>query len=282
MKLYTPVLIKLMPKHWDEEYFIIPLEPNLSANNVDTFDELKHKFEESDWGYYGEKVEIFLLTELDLPNDIEVFIEGLQPIYNESLMSEINSYNKMQSEDTVSCDEFDSLVLFKDLAYKIELYDTPYSDPRIGYFACYFAKECYWGNVYSKDYNWFECDNCGRNICEQNPSNGYHVQVHYNFRDYDYICNQCFSELIISGGMELDDLDNGIIGTWHGCEDFEKHNWEIVDDIFIRGLHSVECLREKIQKELIDNGFDFLIELCRLGLGGFEGSIALWKRKKVL
>lgn len=52
-------------------------------------------------------------------------------------------------------------------------------------------------------------DSCDREICEQNPSNGWHIQ----YRDYDgdRLCLRCYKDLILENGIDREKLEDGKI-----------------------------------------------------------------------
>ena len=59
------------------------------------------------------------------------------------------------------------------------------------------------------DFAYFTCHKCEREICEQNPKQGYHLQ----YRDYDgqMTCLKCYQDLIIENGVEREKLEEGFI-----------------------------------------------------------------------
>ena len=90
---------------------------------------------------------------------------------------------------------------------KVELYDHPFDNiPRIAYFHkkipaklkddryFKFHDSCKELIFERGDFNYFYCEGCGRIVCEQNPSNGWHVQ--YRIIGGEQFCLKCYEEKI--------------------------------------------------------------------------------------
>jgi hypothetical protein len=84
-----------------------------------------------------------------------------------------------------------------------ELFDTPWEDK--GREAWFCGDECEHLYRFSGDFEYPECDSCGRAVCTQNPSNGWHVQ----YRDHSElgrICLRCYEREILENGQPRADF----------------------------------------------------------------------------
>lgn len=59
--------------------------------------------------------------------------------------------------------------------FTMSLYHTPWDDEPTEHYFC--SEECQGKYFHENDFQYFTCDHCGRLICKQNPSNGWHIQV---------------------------------------------------------------------------------------------------------
>lgn len=160
-----------------------------------------------------------------------------------------------------------------------ETYDTPFSDlPRILCFCCEDCEE----KFLSDSFAYFYCHECAREICSQNPANGWHTQ--YREVNGEMVCLKCYEKMILKDGIE--------------CEDYEKHNirgmffssgneeainagWQSVEgfeDICLNSKESVEKYCNKAI-DLINKGYKCLNAWERLAYGGCEGYVTLFFKK---
>lgn len=173
---------------YDQEV-LMPLEANLNKEELETFEELKEKWEKAEWGYSKNVVEVSKVT-LYTEKEIQELEKQLylfeKPTYE---LDVIKNHN-----DTVECAEFD-VICFREQAYEAELYPTPYTEEvEPTHFCSWYAFDCYYGRKHSRDFAYFICENCGRDICEQNPSNGWDVQYRW-LTDDVIVCAKCFDEI---------------------------------------------------------------------------------------
>ncbi|MBW1697573.1 MAG: hypothetical protein JRH18_23965 [Deltaproteobacteria bacterium] len=86
-------------------------------------------------------------------------------------------------------------------------YDTPWDDEPQDKLFC--SDDCADTYMYEEPWVYFWCEPCEREICEQNPLNGWHIQ----YRDYGYerVCLSCYKDLILENGVERDKLESGHI-----------------------------------------------------------------------
>ena len=84
-------------------------------------------------------------------------------------------------------------------------YDTPWDEePETKYFC---SDDCGDSNMYEEPWAYFHCGVREREICEQNPMNGWQVQ--YREYDGDTVCLRCYQDLILENGLERERLESG-------------------------------------------------------------------------
>lgn len=187
-------------------------------------------------------------------------------------------------DDLVICDEF-GLQIYAELAIEREWYKTPFSDtPTPFYFSCDTAEQCFRGELYSKGFNWFDCPECGRTICEQNPNNGWMVQ--YRFVGDERVCNKCYEKNSLENGMELGD-DDSIPGLFGVTDDeLESHGYKPNNKYNYYGLgmgrnttYSDSARQELVDhlQKLTDDGVKWFIVYEDMAIGGLGGYISLWE-----
>lgn len=102
---------------------------------------------------------------------------------------------ELSSDATVECEETE-LTLFQALSVEKEAYSTPWSaNPQTLHFGHWHWMDCYMGQVYSKDFAYFDCVECNRTICQQDPSCGWTTQ----YRDPHYL-DESSGRLVCSDG----------------------------------------------------------------------------------
>lgn len=161
--------------------------------------------------------------------------------------------------------------------YQVSAYDTPWDDEPRDLDFC--SEECEVAYLYSDDFAYSHCAECGRLICQQNPKNGWHWQ----FRD-DYsgepVCLKCYEELVVDKGtLEIDEdkWENGNIpGMFH--DDGELEDWGYEQD---REYHSEkpEVVYNRV-KELDEQGYKCLVNYESISIVGDGGWFSLWKKPK--
>lgn len=177
------------------------------------------------------------------------------------------------TEPIVECDET-GLKVYRTSALMMEMYSTPWqNEPDDHYFLNYEAYSCYYGMIYSKDFAYFSCPNCGRDICEQNPANGYHIQ--YRIVDGEYMCLSCYEKMILADGIEYRDVD-GFAGMFLETEDIGNNGWKLHNSYFVN--HSNENYVKNKIRSLFKDGTKVLIQYDRLAYGGSEGSISVYTK----
>lgn len=160
------------------------------------------------------------------------------------------------------------------------VYDTPWDDEPIAKLFC--SDDCGDSYLYEEPWAYFMCGRCEREICEQHPMNGWHVQ----YRDYDgqMTCLRCYQELIIENGVECEKLEEGFIPgmffSWGNLEPL-KAGYREVDGFrkfYVSGQPSANAFRKKAL-ELMDQGKKVVIGYESLGIGGGEGYVTLMEKE---
>jgi hypothetical protein len=160
------------------------------------------------------------------------------------------------------------------------VYETPWDDKETEKPFC--SDMCAEGYLHEGDFAYFWCEPCGREICEQHPMNGWHIQ--YRTHEGEQICLRCYEEFIIENGVERDKLEEGHIpGMFfsHGNAEPIKAGYREVPGFtsyFVNGQESANRFRKKAL-ELMDEGHMVTIGYERLAIGGSEGYVTLMARK---
>jgi hypothetical protein len=236
----------------DYETIIIPLSDNLAGEGVDTFRQLKASWMKKSWGYYGN------VQTMQLCNIPE---------------------NVTNPDDTVRCSEFD-IYCYREAAMESDLYSTPYDESPDGcYFSGWFARDCQYGTVYSKDFAYFQCPECGRDICQQNPANGWDSQMRYfNEEDGEPVCTRCFDHIVLEQGIN-EHFTGTLIGNFFTKDELAAHNWQEEFDACVGSGHSgysqPDPTIERIE-ELIKTGVKVLIAYKSMAIGGMGGYITVY------
>ena len=157
------------------------------------------------------------------------------------------------------------------------VYETPWeTEPTEKVFCDENCEEDY---LYGGDYSYFTCESCEREICSQNPENGWHIQ--YRDRgDGTVLCLQCYKKEIKANGVSLETLRQGIIpGMFLNTEELIDEGWEEVSIEYVSEEQNVKNILQKVLT-LDKEGYICIIDYERLSICGSEGTITLYKRRK--
>lgn len=180
----------------------------------------------------------------------------------------------------MKCDSCDEEI--KDLPYsRLDVYDTPWDGtPREVNFCCEKCEESY---LSPGDFNYYECEDCGRLVCYQNPRNGWHTQFR-NHAEHGFVCLQCYEKHILEEGQPEEDFHDGQIkgGMFFdvGNPEPKTKGWIEEKTWFIgSSMKAKEYCAEAM--ELIAEGCRVLTAFEKLGIGGSEGTVTMMVKKGI-
>jgi hypothetical protein len=160
-------------------------------------------------------------------------------------------------------------------------FDTPWDEcGEVRYFC---SHECQENYERSGDFDFFYCQYCDRMICEQNPSNGWHVQ--YRWLHDEQICLKCYEEYILEEGIDIEHFINGEIpGMFfsYGNTEPKEKGYEEVEgytNFFIRTDKDKSNFCKKAV-ELIQSEHKVVVGYENMAIGGLEGFVTLFAKKE--
>jgi hypothetical protein len=159
-------------------------------------------------------------------------------------------------------------------------YETPWQDEPTAKYFC--SDDCGDTYMYEEPFAYFWCDECDREICEQNPQNGWHIQ----YREYDgrTVCLRCYQELILENGVEREKLEEGQIPgmffDWGNREALKEGYREVpgFTGFFVNSQEKVDDFRNKAL-EFMDRGYRVVIGYESLAIDGSEGYVTLMAKR---
>ena len=187
---------------------------------------------------------------------------------------------ELSSYEEVKDDELWDLWIYKEMAYMPEFYSRPFDkSPAELYFVSYFTAECYKGSIYSIDFGYYHCDSCERDVCGQNPANGWHSQVHIH--DGWVECNKCYEERTLRDGIN-EDFDDNIPGQFFNEADIQDNGWaeeetSVLAGSGYSGYADPNNVINKIRR-LIDSGKKVLVNYDSMAIGGLGGYVSLYTK----
>lgn len=171
----------------------------------------------------------------------------------------------------------------------VELYDSPWQEkPDCGYIHVDddWESDCSsrlydngWG-----DFRYFDCCECDRTVIQQSPRNGWHsfVREHPQFEE-ERICLKCFEDSVLEHGVPIESyMDRKIKGSFFVDSELEEAGWEKVDDFYHRHIVTDDDVNKycKMAIDLNEQGYMVLNNYESLAIGGLEGYVTLYKKKK--
>jgi len=162
-------------------------------------------------------------------------------------------------------------------SYPYEVYDYPsQTEPNKIHLCSYYCYDSIQGINYSKDFNYRECEECGRMICEQSPSNGYLTQ--FKLIDCELICNDCHSKRTYENGIDEQLLIEGKIqSNWHTDSELEEHGFKMYNSYFVT---DIDQFYGEI-KHLFENHL-VIVKNTSLSILGDEGYVSVWIKEKLV
>jgi hypothetical protein len=131
------------------------------------------------------------------------------------------------------------------------------------------------------DFRYFDCVECKRTICEQNPKNGWHQQFKRTTLE-EYICLRCYTEDILEHGIHENLIANRGVGAGvffnHGNPEVIKAGYELLFDFIKVAGTNAEEIKQLCLKN-IHEGFKIVICIERLSTMGDEGWVSVYRKK---
>jgi hypothetical protein len=163
-----------------------------------------------------------------------------------------------------------------------ELYPTPWEDvPREVWFHDEDCEEYY---CRTGDFQYHFCESCEREICQQNPSNGWMWQFREQ-ADLGDVCLRCYESQILEHGQPRSDYEEpgkikgGMFFGYGNGEPKATGYAEVggFDFFFARDPDQASAYNLKAL-ELIDSGQQVLTAYERMAIGNLEGYLTLMAR----
>jgi hypothetical protein len=268
IKLFEGIENKVIEMYipYTEEITYLPIKENFEHENrykivSKSVEEMINNWNKNDWGY-NEQVECRIV-----PIEVMLKANALTTEY----LEELQVYQQ--------CSEFD-IICFQKLMINPKHYNTPWDEsPNNMLYSSEFAVQCEQGLIYDKDFSYFECTDCGRMICEQNPANGWMVQVR-TIEEYDepvQICLSCLQKRTLKTGIPITEetkfKDISNYAMFYNHEELKNNGWEH------KSSHRNE---DAGTKELLELSKDYyvLIDFDRCAIGGLEVYWSIWTKEK--
>ena len=177
-------------------------------------------------------------------------------------------------------------------AVKMDLYDTPWDDvPRKVWVHNDNAEKL---NHYGEtcidllydtswaDFRYFDCVECGRTICEQNPANGWHSQVRYDECD-EPICLRCYEQEILANGVPAEKFEKGALSGMffsYGNKELAEAGYELIPEVDDRHIACQSDSRQVCDIALaeIAKGHKVIVAYESMAIGGLEGYVSLFSK----
>lgn len=254
--------IKMTVSHWGaEDTIVVPLWENYENESAMTGDA------ETDQEAFNELVEYW-------KNNIDYGIS----VHNCELV------DHKPEKDVVICDEFGIYLYKSEALFPDNMYARPFDkNPESRSFACHIAMDAFIGNVYSKDFGYYFCDSCERIVCGQNPSNGWHSQVHFHEEGF-VTCNKCYEEAVLEHGCNNDFDGKTIPGQFFNESEIEAAGWQLKHDCITVGYGRFGGYRPpddviKTLRDYADKGIKFLVNYENMAIGGMGGTISIYTKQ---
>ena len=291
----------LSPAYDDDVIMLLPFEENLENESIYEWDYesdeealelLTAKWSKpGHWDYYEKTTVTLKLIDAYTEKEAEEIGRQLELFIREK---QIELPILPKSTETAKCESFE-IICFKENMWTHDMWSRPFdSAPEECNFSCGYAYDCMVGTVFSKDYAYFDCDCCGRTICEQNPSNGWMVQYRWMNEDNGYgdkVCLRCYKEYLFQNGVDLDDVleRQTISGMFFNTSDLEREGFTVLDGMdgcmvgsgysgysdpnnFFNKLKSrYEELKDKI----------VIFEYESMAIGGLGGYVTVWVKDRI-
>jgi len=130
-------------------------------------------------------------------------------------------------------------------------------------------------------FRYFECVACGRIIIRQCPSKGWHSYVRET--EDGEVCLRCWEKDIYENGLPREKFEEGQIpGMFYNRRDLESHGFEQVpgfDNFPITSGFRARAFCDAAIR-VLDEGCLVAVDYERMAIGGLEGYVSMWAKKK--
>lgn len=173
----------------------------------------------------------------------------------------------------------------------LEVYDSPWGKPKkIHLHAGNEIRENYGISceqaLYDEqwsDFRYFTCPICNRIIIRQCPSNGWHSYVRES--ENGDVCLRCWEEDVYENGLPRERFEEGQIpGMFYSRNDLMNHGFEQVpgfDNFPITSGFRARAFCDAAIR-VMDEGCLVAVDYERMAIGGLEGYVTMWAKKKGL
>lgn len=161
------------------------------------------------------------------------------------------------------------------------VYHTPWEDNPHEIRFC--SENCEEEYLHSGDFSYFYCEGCNREVCEQNPRNGWMIQYRIT-NDSEQVCLRCYEEDILKNGQpdedyEGDKINGGMFFSYGNLEPLRADYETLLEDFFI-GSSQAAAEYNKMARDYINQGYQLITCYERLAIGGLEGTITLMGKRR--
>lgn len=222
--------------------------------------------------------DIVLVREHDVTPEAQAqaYVEHLSMYFNKLDIHSIDVGVERHACEYVTCANCGYEGLIEGVCVGADLYDTPWDEkPEVRHFCSYMCVDSF-TRENGDDFAYVMCNGCHREICQQNPSNGWHYQFRDDEESGEQICLKCYQTDIMNHGQPREKLEGSTVpGMFHDSCELREAGWIENGSYFIRGTYKdSDCQREALR--LIDGGNKVIIDYESLGIGGGEGYVAVW------
>lgn len=214
-------------------------------------------------------------TSMTPEGQAQAYMEHLGMYFNRLGIKGIEVVTERHKCEYVECDNCYTGGLVKGVAVGADLYDTPWeTKAKVRHFCSYLCLDSFTRAYDGGDFAYVTCSGCCREICQQNPSNGYHWQFRYDEKSGEDICLKCYESDLMEHGHPRERIEgNQCPGMFHDRNELIDAGWIKEGEYFLRSYVGTDCQRNALS--LIDKGNIVIVNWERIGMG-LEGSVSLW------
>ena len=142
-----------------------------------------------------------------------------------------------------------------------------------------------YGDCYDKlsdtswaDFRYLDCPICNRKVIRQSPANGWHSYT--RILNDEEVCIACFEKELLVGNIEPIDDDGCIVGMFFNWGELAGKGFELIEDCFFIGSKNSKTKYVEMVNSYVEQGYIVVNEYESMGLGGGEGTLNLWIKKR--